>query len=102
LVAKPTSDSLIDMIQEWNGIEFKFGNQSDVVDQIAIADYGSRISLVDLLKTRGGAKEEMSAQLKKFKKEDDSTDPKTGLRLLQRLRATVLKCLVKNQTIRKN
>jgi leucyl aminopeptidase len=65
------------MIQEWNGIEFKFGNQSDVVDQVAIADYGSRISLIDLLKTRGPAKEELSAQLKKFKKEDDSTDPKT-------------------------
>jgi hypothetical protein len=48
------------MIQEWNNIEFKFGNSSDAVDQIAVADFGSRISLSENLKTRPAAKEALS------------------------------------------
>lgn len=65
------------MIQEWNNIEFKFGNQSDVVDQIAVADFGSRISLIELLKSKPGAKEALSEELKKFKKDESSNEPKT-------------------------
>ena len=81
MVAVVPSDTLLSMIQEWNGIEFKFGNQSDVVDQIALVDFGSRIALLDLLKTRtavkDAAKESLSEQLKKIKKDEDQHEPKT-------------------------
>jgi leucyl aminopeptidase len=65
------------MIQESNNIEFKFGNQSDVVDQIAVADFGSRMTLIESLKTRPGAKDAVSEQLKKLKKDENSQEPKT-------------------------
>ncbi|MBC7396888.1 MAG: leucyl aminopeptidase family protein [Bdellovibrionales bacterium] len=65
------------MIQEWNNIEFKFGNSPETVDQIAVVEYGSRMSLMDVLKNRAAAKEALSEQLKKIKKEEDSHEPKT-------------------------
>lgn len=65
------------MNQEWKNIEFKFGNSSDIAEQLAIVDFGSRMSLMDNLKNRVHAKETLSEQLKKIKKEDENLDPKS-------------------------
>ncbi len=65
------------MNQEWNDIEFKFGFNAEIADHLAVADYGSRMTLMDILKTRAAAKEALSEKLKKIKKEEDQHDPKT-------------------------
>ncbi len=64
------------MIQEWNNIEFKFGNSPEIVDQIAIVDFGSRMTLMDALKNRATAKDALSEQLKKIKKDEETHEPK--------------------------
>lgn len=65
------------MIQEWNNIEIKFGNQLSIADQLVVSDYGSRMAIGDQLKERPKAKEALAEELKKIKKEDDVNDPKT-------------------------
>ncbi len=65
------------MNQEWNNIEFKLGNKSEVKDQLAIADFGSRMAITESLKNHPGAKEAFSEELKKIKKDEDALDPKT-------------------------
>ncbi len=65
------------MNQEWKNIEFKLGNNPDIAEQLAVADYGSRMSLMDNLKNRTQAKSALSEELKKLKKDEENHDPKT-------------------------
>jgi leucyl aminopeptidase len=65
------------MNQEWNNIEFKFGNNPGIFEQLAVVEYGSRQTLMENLKDRPQAKETLSEELKKIKKEDGVHDPKS-------------------------
>lgn len=65
------------MNQEWNQVEFKFGTDAKAVEVLAVTDYGSRMTLMDLVKGREAAKTSLSEALKKIKKEEDALDPST-------------------------
>lgn len=65
------------MNQEWNLIEFKLGLKSDLNDHMAIADFGSRMGIMDLLQGRARAKDAYSEELKKMKKEEGEKEPKS-------------------------
>ncbi len=65
------------MNTEWNQVEFKSGIKSETREIIAIADFGSRMSVSDLLKDRPQAKAAFTDEIKKIKKEDLEKDSKT-------------------------
>ena len=65
------------MNQEWNNIEFKFGNNPEIAEQLAVTEFGSRMTLMDNLKNRVHAKDALSDELKKIKKDEDQHDPKS-------------------------
>jgi leucyl aminopeptidase len=65
------------MIHEWNAIEVKLGLRSEVTERLAVVDFGSRMGLMDILEGRAAAKEALSAELKKIKKDEEQTGPKT-------------------------
>ena len=69
------------MNQEWpqnsNGVEFKIGGSpANGAYDLLVADFGSRMTIVEALKNRPLAKEAASDELKKLKKEDEATQPK--------------------------
>ncbi|NDG83824.1 MAG: leucyl aminopeptidase family protein [Proteobacteria bacterium] len=69
------------MNQDWNTVEIKLADKPSEKIQahyhLAIADFSSRMILMDLLADRVQAKETLSGELKKLKKDEDSVEPKT-------------------------
>jgi leucyl aminopeptidase len=64
------------MNQDWNTVEIKLSSHPQAQHHLAIADYSSRMILMELLDGRTKAKEVLSSELKKIKKDDESTEPK--------------------------
>ncbi len=64
------------MNQDWNSVEIKLGAAPHAPEQIAIADEASRMVLMELVGERPRAKEALSHELKKAKKEDGPAEPK--------------------------
>ena len=60
------------MNQEWQNVKVKLGMSSQANHDFYIADFGSRMTLMEALKNRPLAKESLSEQLKKIKKQDDT------------------------------
>jgi leucyl aminopeptidase len=65
------------MTQDWNSLELKLGLKSDLTYHLAVTSYGSRMVLMDLLKNRATAKDALSSELKKIKKDEESPEAKT-------------------------
>lgn len=59
------------MNKEWNNVEFKFGTSSDSQIDFAVADFGSRMGVVDRLSSRKLAKEAFTEKLKELKKDQN-------------------------------
>jgi leucyl aminopeptidase len=62
------------MNQEWNHVEFKFGNDHAAAYDLAVVDFGSRQSLNDLLKNHPHAKNALADEFKKLKKDDEANE----------------------------
>ena len=58
-----------------NNVELKIGLKSQTAHQLAVTEYGSRMVLMEILKDRPAAKEALSKELKKIKKEEGQTEP---------------------------
>jgi leucyl aminopeptidase len=64
------------MQQDWNSIDIKLGSRNEVKERLVVTDYGSRMVLIELLDGFPRAKDALSAELKKFKKDEEATQPK--------------------------
>ena len=64
------------MNQSWKNVEFKFGAFEKSSYDLFVTDYGSRVLLMDGLKSRPNAKDSVSEDLKKLKKEEGDGLPK--------------------------
>jgi leucyl aminopeptidase len=64
------------MQQDWNTLEIKLGLRNDVKERLAVTDFGSRMVLIELLDGFPRAKDALSAELKKFKKDEESPQPR--------------------------
>lgn len=66
------------LTKEWSNIDLKINGaaSSSAVYDLVVADYGSRMTIIDALKSRPAAKEAASEELKKLKKEEDSNEAK--------------------------
>lgn len=69
------------MIQEWKNVEFQFGRDPSAKFDFVVADYGSRMTVQNVLdeheNTGTLAKNKAQEELKKIKKEDDTAEVKT-------------------------
>jgi leucyl aminopeptidase len=69
------------MIQEWKNVEFQFGHDPQAKYDLVIADYGSRMTVMNILdeheNTGTLAKTKAQDELKKIKKEDSVAEVKT-------------------------
>jgi leucyl aminopeptidase len=64
------------MQKDWNDIDIKLGFRNEVKDRLAVTDFGSRMVLIELLEGYPKAKDALALELKKFKKDEDSPQPK--------------------------
>jgi len=73
------NSNLQDGMKEWKNVDFKVNSAPERSHyDLVVADYGSRMTVVDVLKNRPAAKEAVSEELKKIKKDDDSSnEPRT-------------------------
>ncbi|MBU6155063.1 MAG: leucyl aminopeptidase family protein [Bdellovibrionales bacterium] len=60
-----------------NNLELKIGLKTSVVHQLAVTEFGSRMVLMEILKDHPAAKEELSKELKKIKKDDAIQEAQT-------------------------
>ena len=65
------------MNQEWNNVEIKFGVNDASAYDVYVADFGSRMTLMDALKNKALAKETLTEELKKIKKDEDTNETKS-------------------------
>jgi leucyl aminopeptidase len=59
-----------------SNLELKIGHKSSIAHQLAVAEFGSRMVLMEILKDRPAAKEALSKELKQVKKDEPPTEPR--------------------------
>jgi leucyl aminopeptidase len=71
--------NLHELNQEWKNVDFKVNGAApaSVAYDLVVTDYGSRMTIIDSLKSRPTAKSVASEELKKIKKDENDLDAKT-------------------------